>query len=309
MNGYNRTYSGLGVSPGVAIGRAYHVERSRVKVFYEYLIDDKQLPLEVRRLEQGVAMAEEELKAIRLRIPPEFRDRAYIIDSHLMILRDPMIYGAAIRHIERDKINAEWALKKALDASKEVFSKVQDEYISSRIADVEYVVERVLRLLSGKKEDRIADISERAVVVAHDLSPADTTQMQVDRVIGFVTEVGGRTSHTAIIARSLEIPAILGLEGACERIPSGELVIVDGTTGTVIANPDPDTLALYEARQREFGEYQAQVVRCAYLPAETQDGYRLRVNANIELMEEVTSVLDHGGEGIGLYRTEFLYLN
>lgn len=302
-------YQAIGVSPGIAIGRAYHVERSRVKVFYEYLIDEKQVPREVRRFQKAAAQAERELEAVKKKFAADFKDRAYILDSHLMILRDPMIYARTIETIEAEKINAEWALKRSLDASKELFSRIQDEYIRSRFSDVEYVVERVLRLLTGQKEDRIADIGERVIIVAHDLSPADTMQMRMDRVIGFVTEVGGRTSHTAIISRSMEIPAVLGLEGACGKIASADLVIVDGTAGLVIVDPDEATLGLYMQRRQDYEAYQAEVIRCAHLPAETLDGYRVQANANIEVMEEVTSVLDHGGEGVGLYRTEFLYLN
>jgi phosphotransferase system enzyme I (PtsI) len=305
----NRQYRAIGVSPGIAIGRAYHVERSRVKVFYEYLIDKTQVPREVRRFQKAATQAERELEAVKKKFAADFKDRAYILDSHLMILRDPMIYARTIETIEAEKVNAEWALKRSLDASRELFSRIQDEYIRSRFSDVEQVVERVLRLLTGQKEDRIADIGERVIIVSHDLSPADTMQMQMDRVMGFVTEVGGRTSHTAIISRSMEIPAVLGLEGACAKIASGDLVVVDGTAGLLIVDPDEATLGLYMQRRRDYEAYQAEVIRCAHLPAETLDGYRVQTNANIEVMEEVTSVLDHGGEGVGLYRTEFLYLN
>jgi phosphotransferase system enzyme I (PtsI) len=303
-----REYQAIGASPGIAIGRAYHVERSRVKVFYEYLIDPKQVPREVRRFKQAADLAERELAAIKRKFGAEFRDRAYIVDSHLMILRDPMIYERTIEAIEREKINAEWALKRALDASKELFARIQDDYIRSRFSDIEYVVERVLRVLAGRKEDRIADIGERVIIVTRDLSPADTMQMQIDRVLGFITEVGGKTSHTAIISRSVEIPAVLGLEGATDKITSGDMVILDGAAGVVIVNPDAATLELYERLKTEYEAYQAQVIRCAHLPAETSDGYRIQINANIELLEELTSALDHGGEGVGLYRTEFLYL-
>jgi len=305
----NSKYQAVGASPGIAIGRAYLVDRSRVKVFYEYLIDDRQVPREVRRFKKAAEEAERELKAVKKGFAADFKDRAYILDAHLMILRDPMIYEKTVEAIERDKINAEWALKRSLDASKELFSRIDDEYIRSRFSDVEHVVERVLRLLSGQKEDKLADIVERVVIIAHDLSPADTMQMQLERVMGFVTEVGGRTSHTAIISRSMEIPAVLGLEDACGKITSGDMVIVDGLSGLVIVDPDQATLDLYERRRREYEAQQAQVIRCAHLPAETIDGYRIQINANIELLEEVTSVLDHGGEGVGLYRTEFLYLN
>jgi phosphotransferase system enzyme I (PtsI) len=208
-----RIYQAIGVSPGIAVGRAFHVERSRVKVFYEYLIDEKQVPREVRRFKSAVDQAEREMARIKKQFAADFKDRAYILDSHLMILRDPMIYERTLATIEGEKINAEWALKRSLDASRELFDKIQDDYIRSRFHDVEHVGERLLRLLAGQKEQSVTDINEKVIVVAHDLSPADTMQMDIDRVLGFVTAAGGRTSHTAIISRSMEIPAVLASRG------------------------------------------------------------------------------------------------
>ncbi|MFH0810384.1 MAG: phosphoenolpyruvate--protein phosphotransferase [Pseudomonadota bacterium] len=302
-------YNAIGVSPGIARGAAYHVERTRVKVFYEYLIDDGRVPAEVRRFQAAADEAEAEMVAVKDVFADEMKDRALIVDAHLMILRDPMIQERTVEAIRQNKINAEWALKLSLDSAKQLFANIQDEYLRSRFSDVEYVVERVLRRLAGKPEEKLVDVGERVIIVAHDLSPADTMQMHMERVAGFVTEVGGRTSHTAIIARSMEIPAVLGLEGACDKIKSGDIVVIDGAAGRVIVNPDQAVLDFYATRRTEYEHHQAQAIRCSHLPAETLDGYRVQTNANIELLEEVTSVLDHGGEGVGLYRTEFLYLN
>ncbi|MBU2550846.1 MAG: phosphoenolpyruvate--protein phosphotransferase, partial [Proteobacteria bacterium] len=206
-------------------------------------------------------------------------------------------------------INAEWALKKSVDRARAMFSRIRDDYIRSRIKDIEDVTDRITRNLVGSKSEDLGAIRERVIIVSRDLSPADTTQMRLDRVMGFITDMGSRTSHTAIMAQALEIPAVVGLEDSTSRIKTGDLIIVDGTAGHVIINPDEKTLEFYYGRQRSYESYQAEIVRTAHLPAETLDHRRIVVKGNIEWFEEVAAVIDHGGEGIGLYRTEFLYLS
>ena len=163
--------------------------------------------------------------------------------------------------------------------------------------------------LLGTDPVDMGGIKERVIVAAYDLSPADTTQMPLSRVMGFITDVGSRTSHTTIMAASLEIPAVVGLKTGTRRVKTGDLIIVDGTTGHVIIDPDEKTLEFYYGRQRSYQDYQAEIVRCSHLPAVTVDDHRVVVKGNMELFEEVAAVIDHGGEGIGLYRTEFLYLS
>ncbi len=172
-----------------------------------------------------------------------------------------------------------------------------------------YVSERILRNLTGKKVEDLAEIQGQVIIVAHDLSPADTTQMRLDNVLGFVTDMGGKTSHTAIIAQSLEIPAVVGLERITQSIGSGDWLIVDGSDGQVILNPDPETIYAYQQKKEKLAEYRTEIAKYSYLPAETQDGFRIKTLANIEFLEEIPTVLANGAEGIGLFRTEFLYLS
>ncbi len=300
---------GIGVSPGIAIGKAYRVDRDKISLVYYYLPSPAQTGKEKQRFMVAVDKAEADLKEIRSKMAGELPEHAYILDSHLHILKDRMLYDETIRIIEEQAINAEWALKQALDNAHSTFAKIEDEYIRSRISDVDYVAERVLQNLTGQNKQSVARIKERVIIVAQDLSPADTIQLQVEKTLAFVTDMGGKTSHTAIITRSLDIPAVVGLENVYEVVRSGDLMVVDGYVGKVIIDPDEDLLNYYYERQFQLERYRKEVARCAELPAETEDGYNIKIQANIELLEEVVAVIDNGAEGIGLYRTEYSYLN
>lgn len=301
--------TGIGASPGIAIGKAYRVDREKIKILHQYLIDASQVPAEIGRFKEAVASSEKQLLKIKGQIPNEIKGHSYIIDGQLMILKDNMIFDHTLSTIEQEQINAEWALRKSLEKVGEIFERINDQYIQSRMSDIEYVTELVLRNLTGKKFQSITDINEPVIVVAHDLTPADTAQMQVDKVMGFVTDAGGRTSHTAIMARSLKIPAVVGLESITEALNNGCTVIVDGEAGLVVLNPDEGVLADYYNKQREYQSYYDQILKSVYLPAQTMDAVTIKIEANIEFVEEAASALDYGADGIGLYRTEFLYLH
>ena len=300
---------GIGVSPGIAIGKAYRVDRDRVSLVYYYLPSPAQIKKEKQRFDAAVDKAEADLKEIKSKIAGEFPEHSFILDTHIHMLRDRMLYDENIRLIEEEGINAEWALRKALENAQLIFAKIEDEYIRSRISDVDYVAEGVLQNLTGQNKRSVAGIKERVIIVAQDLSPADTIQLQVEKTLGFVTDMGGKTSHTAIITRSLDIPAVVGLENVYQAVRSGELMVVDGYAGRVIIDPDEELLNYYYERQYQLENYRKEVARCAELPAETEDGYNIKIQANIELLEEVVAVIDNGAEGVGLYRTEYLYLN
>ena len=300
---------GIGVSPGIAIGKAYRVDRNRISLVYYYLPSPAQTQREKDRFNAAVDNAEADLKEIRSQMAGEFPEHAYILDSHIHILRDRMLYDETVRIIEEEGINAEWALKQALENAQHNFAKIEDEYIRSRISDVDYVAERVLQNLTGQNRQSVAGIKERVIVVAQDLSPADTIQLQVEKTLAIVTDMGGKTSHTAIITRSLDIPTVVGLENVYQAVRSGELMVVDGHAGKVIIDPDEELLNHYYERQYQLERYYKEVARCAELPAETEDGYNIKIQANIELLEEVVAVIDNGAEGVGLYRTEYLYLD
>jgi phosphotransferase system enzyme I (PtsI) len=299
---------GIAVSPGIIIGKAHLVDRSRVKILYYCLISDEQLSGEVERFKEALSTTENQLITLKNRMPDQVREHAFILDSYLMILRDSMLTDSTIQRILNEKINAEWALKKSLEEIRQIFKQIDDEYIRSRINDVENVTERILRNFSGDVHQGLGEINERVIIVAHDLSPADTAELNISKVRGFITDVGGRTSHTAIMAQALEIPAIVGLESATALVEEGDLLVVDGNTGEVIVNPDENTITYYQEKQVEDEEYKSNIVQASHLPAITLDGHRIAIMANMEFLEEVAVIRDYGGEGIGLYRTEILYL-
>ncbi|MBW2019545.1 MAG: phosphoenolpyruvate--protein phosphotransferase [Deltaproteobacteria bacterium] len=305
----NLTLQGIAGSPGIAIGKAYLVEQEDVDVIEKRFVEPEDIAAEIRRFKGAVKKAQRQLQRVIDEVPEEFRDHIYILDAHMMLLKDKMIHNGTIEHIERENVNAEWALKMAVDEVKSIFKKMPDPYFRERASDVTHASKLILGNLLGTGSSNISHIDKRVIVVAHDLSPAETTQMQLEKVKAFLTDLGGKTSHTGIIARSLEIPAVLGLGNAKQLIKTDDLLIVDGSAGVVILDPDEETLTRYQERKDLFEQYQAMITRSSHLPAETTDGFCLMVMANIGLLEDVVSVIDHGGDGIGLYRTEFLYLN
>jgi phosphotransferase system enzyme I (PtsI) len=306
--GKGKTLKGIAVSPGIIIGKARLVDRSRVKILYQYLIGEQQLKREVERFKEALEAARQQIVDLKNQMPDQIKKHAFILDTHLMITDDSMFSTATINTILEEKINAEWALKKSVQDIGKVFAQIEDEYIKERMIDVEYVAERVLRNLAGKEQESLAEIDERVIIVAHELSPGDTSSINIGKVMGFITDVGGRTSHAAIMAQSLKIPAVVGLEIITHHVQDGGLLIVDGTTGEVIIDPDDDMIIQYQEKQLAQERFESSIIRMGHLPAETLDGHRIPVRANIEFLEEVAAARDHGGEGIGLYRTEFLYL-
>jgi phosphotransferase system enzyme I (PtsI) len=303
-----RKLKGIAVSSGIIIGKAHLVDRSRVKILYQYLISDQQVNKEVERFKDALNAAKDQIIHLKNRMPEQIKRHSFILDTHLMIMDDSMFFNATINAILSEKINAEWALKKSVQNIEDLFSQIDDPYIKERIVDVEYVAERVLRNLAGKELESLYEINERVIIVAHELSPADTSSINIAKVMGFITDVGGRTSHAAIIAQSLKIPAVVGLESVTRQVQDGTLLIVDGNTGEVIIDPDDDLIILYQEKQLNQERFESSIIRLSHLPAETRDGHKISVRANIEFLEEVATAKDHGAEGIGLYRTEFHYL-
>ncbi len=302
---------GIGVSSGIAIGKAYLIDTGTVEPPSYCHLDDSSVDQEIVRFKNALKESIEQLKRIKKKMEKDGKGKEHIriIDAHLMILRDQMLINDTVKVIKEEKVNAEWALRTVLRDLMEFFERIDDEYLKQRSSDIEHIVNRVLINLTGKKHETISDIKEPSVVVAHDLAPTDTAQMVKGMVLGFLTDVGGRTSHTAIMAKSLEIPAVVGLENVTRRVKTGDTVIVDGTTGTVIINPSPSVINVYEKRKERYENYGRALHFYKDLPSETTDKRRLRLMGNIEMINEITSLLDHGAEGIGLYRTEFLYLN
>ena len=303
-----KTLKGVGASPGIAIGRALVVSKSPVRVPYRPVAGED-TEREVERFQKALNAAREDLNKAKAELGPELADYAYIIEAHLGILGDKMISQRGEDLIRSQGINAEWALGLAEAEAKSIFENVKDDYIRSRATDVEYVAGQVLRHLAGNNGIELSTIREKVVVVAHDLSPAETTQMDLSWVMGFVTDMGGPTSHTAIMAQAKAVPAVLGLERVSQAVQSGDFVIVDGSAGAVIVNPDEETLHDYRDKQEAYELYAQEILAQAHLPTNTTDGRRLEVGANIELAEELGTALTYGAEGVGLFRTEFLYVS
>lgn len=299
---------GLELSPGIVIGRVWLVDRKKVRV-EQRRIGKAEVDLEIKRFEDAIELSREQLLSVKDRIFGDERaDHFYIIDAHLMMLEDRMLIDDTMRNIRREQVNAEWAVSMVVDELKKIFENIDDMYLRERAGDVGHVGDSILRNLVGEEIEKISSIDDKAVVVAHELSPADTAQMDKEKVIGFATDIGGKTSHTAIIARAMEIPAVGGLENITGQVETGDHIIVDGLSGKIIIHPSEETFKAYLDRQRRYKYLEKEMHKYADLPAETVDGKRIHIAGNMEILGEIPALLSHGGEGIGLYRTEFLYL-
>lgn len=301
---------GLGVSPGVAIGSVYRFDSLDSKIAFYKLNDASLIPKEILRFKKALKESENQLLEIQKNLKKaKVTEPLYVIDVHVLILKDKKFTNRTIKYIRESGVNSEWALRMTLDHYKQIFEGVEDAYISSRVSDVQYVVQRVLRNLYGKKQENAWEAGQDGVIiVSHDLSPADTAQMKLDNILGFATDSGGRTSHTAIVARSMELPAVVGLDNITRSVHTGDEIIVDGTSGLVVINPYPDMLKRYEDKKRHYDAARDEYLKYAKLPAVTLDNYHVQIGCNIEFIEEIPSAILHGAENIGLYRTEFLYI-
>ena len=299
---------GINASPGICIGKAYLVDKEGVDIVARYVIKKKNRQSEIKRFKAAVKKARDEIRTV-IDDSPEELQRAHILETHLALLKDKMLYGKTIEIIENDGFNAEWALKQVVSNLKAVFLGMADAYLKERASDIVHVSDNIMRNLVGAKAEKIADIDKRVILVARDLSPADTSQINLEKIMGFITDRGGKASHTGIVAQALEIPAVVGLKHATGRIKSDNLIIVDGNAGKVIVNPTEKSLVEYEERKIDYEQYRAVITSESHISAETTDGIQIEVMANIELPEEVVSVKNYGGDGIGLYRTEFQYMN
>ncbi len=304
----DKIISGISVATGIAIGKAFFVNRNHKAHLPRQTVAAEQVPGEIAHLYESFEAVESELSATREQVPAELKDYGLLIDTHILMLKDPKLRGTAEEYIKNLGLNAAWALEKAVADQEAAFGAISDPYIRERMQDVRVVADKVQVKLIGHETD-LAAMEGRAIIMAHDLTPADTVELQVDKIMGFATVRGGKTSHTGIMARSLNIPALVGVDKLEDYVNDGDLVVLDGLAGKIVVNPTETELAEYNERAAYFEEYTRKIKRRCMLPAETFDGSRVAVHANIELVEEVASVIDNGGEGIGLYRTEYAYLN
>jgi len=303
------TITGIGASPGICIGKAYLVDTEGVDIIKRYRIDDDDIVNETNRFKTAVKKAGTELQALIESSKDKFNGHTSILETHQAVLKDKMLFGRTIETIEKERINAEWALKKVAGKLKTMFREMDDPYLQERAVDVTQVAEWILRNLVGADSINIAEIDKRVVLVAGELTPAETSQINLERIKGFITDRGGMASHTGIIAQTLQIPAVLGMGTATKTIQSDDLIIVDGLQGLVVVHPTEQTIMDYEELGFQYEQFKAEIVRDSLCQAQTTDGIDIKIMGNIELPEEVVSVVDNGGDGIGLYRTEFQYMN
>ncbi|MCO6411520.1 MAG: phosphoenolpyruvate--protein phosphotransferase [Thiogranum sp.] len=302
--------SGNGISRGIAIGPVHRLERGEIEV-YEASIHADLIEDEVARFRRAVRTARQQLKAIRNSIPDSTPvDITDFIDTHLLMLEDGMLTVAPVDLIRQHQCNAEWALKIQRDTLAQVFDQMDDPYLRTRVDDVDHVVTRILRILIGENAtDTPGDSLRGAIAFAHDLTPAEAALLYHQGIAGFVTESGGPLSHTAILARSLGLPAIVGTHVTPHQIRDGDTVILDGMQGMLLADVDEDTLKEYRERQRTQQKRSADLNRLRNKPAVTTDGTHIHLMANVELSDDVRAARRAGADGVGLYRTEFLFMN
>ncbi len=307
----NFVLHGHAVATGITIGYAHLVSTARLEVGH-YEVPPEDVESEVERFDAALKSARSELEALKTQIPGDApAEFGAFLNLHRMILDDSSLTQAPRELIRSRRCNAEWALVQQMEKLTDRFEEIDDPYLRERKADIQQAVERVLKALMGGQTIPEAALTEeeKLIVVAHDLSPADMILFKRHHFGGFVTDVGGVTSHTAIVARSLAIPAIVGLHHAFQTISEGELLIVDGVQGVLVVNPDPLVLAEYRLRQSQIGIERQKLKRLKLTPAATLDGTPIDLYANIELPQDTAEVLDAGAEGVGLFRTEFLFLN
>ncbi|MGG3162574.1 phosphoenolpyruvate--protein phosphotransferase [Geobacillus stearothermophilus] len=301
-----KTIHGIAASSGIAIAKAYRLETPDLAAEKRAVAD---VEAEVARLEAAVAKAKEELEAIKQHALEKLgEDKAAIFAAHLLVLDDPELLNPIKEKIQTERVNAEYALDETASFFISMFEAMDNEYMKERAADIRDVTKRVLAHLLGVTISNPSLISEEVVIIAEDLTPSDTAQLNRQYVKGFATDIGGRTSHSAIMARSLEIPAVVGTKTVTAEVKNGDIVIVDGLDGQVIINPSPELLAQYEQKRARYEAQKAEWAKLVHEATVTADGIHVELAANIGTPDDVKGALANGAEGIGLYRTEFLYM-
>jgi phosphotransferase system enzyme I (PtsI) len=304
-----KTLKGIAASPGVAIGRAFLLDSESLSI-PQKSIRESAVPKEITRFEDALTKTRAEILGIRDKISQELgKEHGDIFNAHLLVIEDRALIEEVIGMIKKDKLTCDYVFSQVLKKYIKSFLKIDDEYLRERVSDITDVGRRIIRHLVGGQRDSLSEIKEKVIVIAYDLSPSDTAMMDRRNVIGFATDIGGRTSHTAIMAKSLEIPAVVGIESATREVRDGDFLVVDGNQGVVVINPTPAEIQKFRHEQVRLLESTKRLKRFKDLPCVTTDGRAVELAANIELPSETASVLSHGADGIGLYRTEFLFLN
>ncbi|EPY2286427.1 phosphoenolpyruvate--protein phosphotransferase [Clostridium sporogenes] len=298
---------GIAASKGYAIGKIFIKEDINIEVV-EKSIDN--IEKEKERFKSALSNTREQLERIKDKAQKEVgAEKAAVFDSHIMLLDDPEFAGAVEMNIESNKVNSEKALQEVIDMYSSIFASMEDEYMRERGSDIKDVGKRIMLNLMEKSVNSMDDLDKDTIIVAQDLTPSDTAQLDKDKVIAFLTNIGGRTSHSAIMARTLEIPAIVGMKDITESVKNDDIVIVDGIEGIVIINPDKETIEKYEESKESFLKEKEELKKLINVETVTKAGKRVEVCGNIGKPQDVHQVLENGGEGVGLFRTEFLYMD
>lgn len=300
--------SGIPASPGIAKGEVFLLDKEEIEIKKQRL-EKYQVKKEKERFKNALEKTRKEIQVIKERIKKRVDpEQTKIFDAQLLILDDEVVKSEVIRRIEENKFNAEWVYKKTIEKTIDSISSSKDEYLKERVYDIEAVSNRLLSFLLGKRKTALDKIKRPSVLMAHSLSPGDLVHIRKDKVSGFATDLGGGTSHVALLAKSLGIPAVVGLKDGLKNMSKGDFVIIDGDKGVVIVSPDEATISQYEIKQKDILKKKRKLLSLKSLPGETKDKKKIEIQANIELLEDVEGAIKYGAEGIGLYRTEYLYL-
>jgi phosphoenolpyruvate-protein phosphotransferase (PTS system enzyme I) len=301
---------GLAASPGIAIGRALRLDERGRRQFYYINVSPAQVRIEVGRLRQAFTEARAQLKEIKVRLVGELGyEHSYILDAHLLMLEDEGLIGEIEQDIRARRINAEWAVRDVTDRVISAYKQVKDSYLRERSSDIEDVASRLLAILTGHAKFDLSKLDQNIIIVAENIWPSTVAELDFNQVLGFATDAGGMTSHSAIMARALGIPAVVGLHDATRRVKTGDAIVVNGTEGELILRPTKPVIKTYLDKQKRDAELRSQPAHAAFEPAQTADGTRVTLRANVELASEIDSLQLFGAEGIGLYRSEFMFLN
>src|SRR5699024_4321966 len=298
---------GLGTSPGIGIGKAFIYKEPKIKIEKK---DIKSEEAELKRLDDAVITAEKEIDFLHKKALEEIgEDEAEIFTAHKMILDDPEFIGEVRKKVSAEKINVEWAVNQVAEQFITIFDNMEDEYLKARAADLKDVSSRLLRILLGIISPDLSSIDEDSIVIAEDLTPSDTAHMNKEKVVGMITELGGKTSHTSIIARTMGIPAVAGVDKVEDLINHGDIVIIDGDIGRIIENPTEEELEEYNEKLKELEKFKKELQTMIGEKSVSKDGHEVELAGNIGAPADIDEVLKNDGEGVGLFRTEFLYMN
>ncbi len=300
-------FEGIPLAKGVAIGKAYLLDRTKFCILKRKLAEDE-IEGEIRRFRDAIEMAKQQMQEIKKRASKVADKYAVILDTYTLLLEDEILVRDTIENIRKERLNAEWALNETHQKFTNLFNNINDDYLKGKKDDLDLVVHGVIRNLIGHSQESLSDIEEPVVLVSHALSPSDTIAMPKNYVLGMATEVGGKTSHVAIFASAMGIPAVGGIRDLTSQVNTGDTIIIDGIEGRVIVKPSEKQFAHYKKKQSNYLKYEQKLLEDIHEPAQTLDGEEVQLLANIESPHEIKSLRKYGAQGIGLYRTEFLFL-